>query len=261
MLLSGWAVFKRELKLYFRSPIAYAVTFALLLLFGFYTSSTIAQMVAINSQPDLSQGVAFNSGYLVVVSLNLWIFLLFITAPLLTMRLLAEENREGTLEVLMTLPMPDSAIVLGKFFAVWALYTLQLALTLLPILLIMPASSLDIAATGIAYLGAFLYGGAVLAIAMIFSALTKDQVIAAFLSASLILILYLAEFVAIWASGQSATLFVVNLIRELSLQAHYQATLLQGILRVEDLVYFLFVMILALFITTRLLESRRWRAI
>ena len=111
-----------------------------------------------------------------------------------------------------------------------------------------------------AYGGAWLYGGAVLAITLIWSAVTEDQIVAAFLGSATILVLYLAEIAAIWIAGQGSSSLLADFVRELGLQAHFSVTLAQGIVRAEDVVYFICVIIGALFITTRLVETRRWRA-
>jgi ABC-2 type transport system permease protein len=243
------AVFKREVGLYFRSPIAYAIAFALLLFFGIYFNGYIT---FINGQapadPTLIPG--------------LLVFLLFLIGPLLTMRLIAEETREGTLELLMTLPMNESAFIIGKFLAAWFFYTILLAFTLIYYAVL---SLVGIPDQGVAfgvYLGAWLYGGAVLAIAMVWSAVTEDQVVAAFLGAVTVLALYLAEIVAIWLSGQAqgtGQSLLADLVRELGLQAHF-STMQLGVIRAEDVLYFIFMIVGALFITTRIVETRRWRA-
>jgi len=98
----------------------------------------------------------------------------------------------------------------------------------------------------------------VLAIALIFSALTEDQIVAAFLGAATILVLYLANTAASALATQFPAL--AEIVRELGLPAHYDATMAAGILRLEDVLYFVFLIIAALFITTRLIEIRRWRS-
>jgi len=237
-----FAVFKREVALYFRSPIAYAIAFALMLFLGVLFNGFITQA---NGQFPADAGFAP----------NLITFLMFLIAPLLTMRLLAEESREGTLEVLMTLPMSESHFIVGKFLAAWAYYSV--VFYLLQTIIGVPDQGTAIGA----YFGAWLYGGAVLAITMIWSAVTEDQIVAAFLGAATILVLYLADFLAIWIAGQQTTASpAADFVRELGLQAHFNATLAQGVIRAEDIVYFVFVIVGALFITTRLVETRRWRA-
>jgi ABC-2 type transport system permease protein len=240
-----WAVFKREFGLYFRSPTAYAIAFAMLffisLLFNAYIGQGNGQFPADSTYAP-----------------GLLTFLTFLIAPLLTMRLLSEETREGTLEVMMTLPMGDFQFVLGKFLAAWAYYTVLLLLTLVYHLILLSVGTPDLGAAFGAYFGAWLYGGAVLAVTMIWSAITEDQIVAAFLGAATVLVLYLADAASSWLSANSPGL--AEFVRELGLTAHYDATLMRGIVRPEDILYFVFMMIGALFITTRIVETRRWRA-
>ncbi len=247
-----FAVFKREMGVYFRSPIAYAISFALLLFFGLLFSNALSSA---NQQQQPASGVNFVP--------NLLTFLMFLVAPLLTMRLIAEENREGTLEVLMTMPIRESQFILGKYLAVWAFYTILLLLTVIYHIIVTTVGIPDNGQVLGMYFGAWLYGGATLAVCMIWSAMFEDQIVAAFFGAGTILLLYLADIAANWASSLpdanlSATLS--GIINELGLQAHYEATLLQGIVRAEDVLYFVFLIVGALFITTRIVEVRRWRS-
>jgi ABC-2 type transport system permease protein len=254
-----FAVFKRELALYFRSPIAYAVAFALLMFIGVLFSGNLAQAVSYNAGAMQQGGQGVTASDLNLAP-SLLTFLMFLIAPLLTMRLLAEESREGTIEVLMTLPMSEGQFIIGKFLAVWAYYTVLLLLTVIYHLLLTLVGIPDMGVQFGSYFGAWLYGGAVLAVSMIWSAITEDQIVAAFLGAATILVLYLAESAALAISNQGAASGAADFIRTLGLQAHYNATLQNGIIRAEDIVYFLFLIIGALFITMRIVETRRWRA-
>jgi ABC-2 type transport system permease protein len=241
------AVFKREVGLYFRSTIAYAVAFALMLFFGVYFNGYLA---FVNGQSPADPTVVP----------GLLVFLLFLVAPLLTMRLLAEESREGTLELLMTLPMNESSFIVGKFLAAWFYYTILLGLTVVFYVILTMVGVPDQGSAFGTYLGAWLYGGAVLAVSMIWSAVTEDQVVAAFLGAVTILALYLTDIIAQWVAGQATTSSgLADFVRELGLQAHF-ITMQNGVIRLEDVLYFVFMIIGALFITTRIVETRRWRA-
>lgn len=244
-----FAVYKRELGQYFRSPIAYGVAFAIIFFLSLLFNGFVNQ--ANGSYPADS---TYAPGLLT--------FLTFLIAPLLTMRLLAEEAREGTLEVLMTLPMNESQFIIGKFLAAWSYYTLILLFTLIYHVILTTIGTPDLGAAFGAYLGAWLYGGAVLAITLIWSAITEDQIVAAFLGAGTVLVLYLAEIAAAWVGGQQASTSsgIADFIRELGLQAHYDATMARGIIRAEDIIYFVFMIIGALFITVRIVETRRWRS-
>ena len=244
-----FAVFKRELGLYFRSPVAYAIAFALLLFFGLLFSNSLSQA---NQQAPADQ-VNYIPSVLT--------FLLFLVAPLLTMRLLSEEAREGTLEVLMTMPITEAQFIIGKFLAVWAYYTVLLLLIGIYYVILTLVGVPDSGRAFGMYLGAWLYGGAALAVTMVWSAVTEDQVVAAFLGAATVLVLYLAEV----AAGAISNIPNVNpnlgaFIRELGFQAHYDSTMLNGVIRAEDVLYFVFMIIAALFITTRIVEVRRWRS-
>lgn len=244
-----FAVFKRELSLYFRSPIAYAIAFAVLFFLGVIFASNLFQF---NQRVTADQ---FN------IMPSYLTFLMFLVAPLLTMRLLAEEAREGTLEVLLTLPMNEAHFVIGKFLAAWAYFGVVLAITLLHVLILGSYGALDPGRTFAMYLGGLLYGGATIALSLIWSAITEDQVVAAFLGAATVLVLYFADLAANALSGVSADLGpgLAAFIRELGLQAHYN-TMSQGIIRAEDLLYFGFIISGSLFICILIVGSRRWRA-
>ena len=252
-----FAVFKRELALFFRSPIVYVIGFALMLLMGFFFVSIVGGMSDSNQSGYAQQ---LYTGNLAVTNyMSLFTFLQFIFAPLLTMRLLAEEQREGTLEVLMTLPMNDWAFVVGKFLAVWAVYTFLLALTGIYLYLLSTVAVLSSGIVFSAYFGAWLYGGAVMAVALIWSAVSEDQLVAAFLGAATILVLYLATPF----SSQIGDLLgpqAADFARELGLSVHYDSRMLNGLLQAHDVVYFLILMGIALFITTLIVGSRRWRS-
>ncbi|NDJ60488.1 MAG: ABC transporter permease subunit [Chloroflexi bacterium] len=244
--LPFWAVFKRELAVYFRSPVAYAIAFAVLFFLGLLFNAFISQ-----TNGQFPADATYIPGLIT--------FLLFLIAPLLTMRLLAEEAREGTMEVMMTLPMNETQFIIGKFLAAWAYYTIVLLLTVVHLVILAQIGIPDMGAAFGAYFGAWLYGGAVLAVSMIWSAITEDQVVAAFLGAATILVLYLADVAAIWLANQGSVTGVADFVRELGLNAHYGPTLARGVIRAEDVVYFILMIVGALFITTRIVETRRWR--
>ena len=257
---SIWAVYKRELRLSFQSITAYAIMFGFLFAYGVIVSSNVANISDFNLEFAGSDVKLLTANEVLSLSLSTLMFLLFLIAPLLTMRLLAEESREGTLEVLMTLPVSESRFIIGKFLAVWTFYTVMLLLTLVHTYMISTISPIDSGLIASAYIGGWLFGGAVLAMTMIWSAITEDQIVAAFMGAMMIILLLLADSVAIWASGQDITAGAVEFIRELGLQAHYHDTLLEGVIRVHDILYFLLIIVGGLFVTTRLVETRRWRA-
>jgi len=254
-----WAVYKRETALFFRSTVAYAISAALILFLGILFADSVYRY-NLNNQSPYAQQILTGEDVITNIA-GVLTFLMFVIAPLLSMRLLSEESREGTLEVLMTLPMSEGAFVIGKFLAAWTFYTFVLGLTLVQVALLVsigvrpdPGLMLSI------YIGAWLYGGAVLAVSLIWSAVTEDQIVAAFLGAASILVLYLADSVAGLAEAQPSIASVANFVRELSLPTHYHETLMAGIVRAEDIAYFILLMIACLFVTTVIVGTRRWRA-
>ena len=253
------AVYKREVSVYFRSFIAYAVGFAVIGFIGLLFMGNLN--IAVQQQANVQQAGGIRPTDLVRFNLDVFVFLMFLIAPLLTMRLLSEESREGTLEVLMTLPMGEWVFVVAKFLAAWTYYTFLLLLTFLHVVLIWAiAPEMNWTFIGVMYLGAWLYGGAALAITLIWSAITEDQLVAAFLGSATILALFLSESLAVIVSEQALFQGAADFVREIGLSPHFQATMLSGILRAQDIAYFILMIILPLFITTLIVGTRRWRA-
>jgi ABC-2 type transport system permease protein len=241
-LRSLWIVFRRELTQYFTSPIAYLIAFAVLLLGGFIFNSDLAA----RNGKEITDGV--------VILVYFAQFTLFF-APLLTMRLLAEENREGTIELLMTLPIRDSHLVLGKFLGAWAYYSILLALTLIYQIVLVWLSPPDLGAVFSGYLGLWLYGGAAIAIGTLFSALNENQIVAAFLSMAVLLLLWQAEMAGVAINNR----LLAEFIRKFSFQTHYLYSFAIGLVRLDDLIFFAGVIAVSIFFTTQVVESRRWR--
>ncbi|MBN1287361.1 MAG: ABC transporter permease subunit [Anaerolineae bacterium] len=240
---SVWAIFKRELGQYFVSPIAYFVAFVILLIMG----------LAFNAYLEIwkDQRTTASAPALVGFFVSLMVFM----APLLTMRLLAEENREGTIELLLTMPVRDIDIVLGKFLGAWAYYTLLLLVTVVYQLILASVAQPDMGAAIASYIGAWLYGGASLAVGLMFSALTENQIVAGFLGLSALMVMFQANTFALSISDPNLR----ELVRALSTGTHYYRSFANGIVRLEDVLFFVFVMAGALFVAVRMVESRRWR--
>lgn len=235
-------IFLRETGQYFASPIAYLIAAAFLLLTGLLFNGDLAYSVAVKSV-DPSLVPSF-------LSLVLVFF-----APLLTMRLMAEEGREGTLELLLTAPVRDSDIVFGKFLSAWFYYTLLLAATFSYQIILSSIATPDMAHTMSAYIGIWLYGGATLAVGLLFSSATENQIVAAFLSMAALLMLWFGDI----AGDIIADLEWAYFARNLSLTGHFSTSFAVGLIRAEDIAYYAGVIVVTLFITIRLVESRRWR--
>ncbi|MBI4328778.1 MAG: ABC transporter permease subunit [Chloroflexi bacterium] len=182
---------------------------------------------------------------------------LLLLAPVLTMRLLAEEQKMGTLELLLTAPVRDSEIVLGKFLASFIMVAVTLALTLyFPFLLFLFGGDPDLVPILTGYLVLLLVGAMAVSVGIFGSALTSNQIVAAVLSTGLLMVLWLANLTSNLAGGSEIAWKTA--VDYLAISGHMQ-DLAFGILNTTDLVYFVTVIAFFLFVTIRVLETRRWR--
>ena len=234
-----WTITWRELKAYFVSPLAYILIAAFTVAVGFlfYLNLRASQQASLDSDFGLA------------------IFLMMFFAPLLTMRLLAEEQRMGTLELLLTAPVRDYEIVLGKFFASLAVYIAMLVPTLWHWFILERYGSPDTGPVLSGYLGVLLVGGAFLSIGILTSALSANQVVAAFVSMATLIMLWVIGAGVSFTAGTGP---LADFLQFLTVTQHYQ-DFLNGVIDSQHIIYFLSIILVALFITTRLVESRRWR--
>ena len=227
----------REFKSYLASPTAYVVTGIFLLLTGFFFS--------------ISPSTYFETSIR-----GLWEFwgtlLLLLLASVLTMRLLAEERKMGTLELLLTAPVRDSEVILGKFLGSLGILTVMLALTFYYPILLMWFGDPDMGPIITGYLGLFLLGGASLAVGLFASSLTSNQLVAAMVAGGIIF--------ALWFAGLAAGLLpeaMGEVISYLSLYHHF-SSFLRGVIDTRGIIYYLSITVLFLFLATRSIESSRW---
>lgn len=236
-------VFRREISQYFASPVAYIIAAAFLLVNGLVFNNEITRALTVRPVDPATVPVFLS-------------FAMVFFAPLLTMRLLAEESREGTLELLLTAPVGDLDIVVGKFLSAWGYFSLLLLLVMIPQAIILEnITEPDLGHMLASYVGIWLYGGAGLAVGLLFSSITENQVLAAFLSMSFLLLMWLGDL----AGEIVATVQLANLIRTLTLQGHFSTSFAYGLFRAEDVVFFAGIITASLFITIQVLVSRRWR--
>ena len=232
-----WAIARRELYSYFVSPVAYVVGALFLLISGFLFSIILGVSNEATMRPLFG---------------NFAVIFLFIV-PALTMRLLAEEQRTGTLELLLTAPVRDWELVLGKFLGVFLLLLAMLAVTLVYPAILVLAGNPDRGPVLAGYLGVILQGAAFLAVGLFASSLTQNQIIAALLAFVILLILWLAD-----ALGQFTTGRIGDLFRFLSITRHFDE-FPRGVIDTRNVIYFLSVIAAALFFTVLSVHSRRWR--
>lgn len=253
---SFWPIFKRELRAYFVSPIAYVFMVMFLLIAGYFFYSSFAFFNFIGFQamanPMMARSLNITEGVLRPLFGNLGVVLLFVM-PLLTMRLFAEEKKQGTIELLLTYPVRDLAAVLAKFAASLAVFTLTLALTALYPILLAAFATPEIGPIVAGYLGLFLLGAAFIALGALASSLTENQIVAAAISFGALLLLWVIGWSSQFATGTSG-----RLLSHLSLLEHFDS-FPKGIIDTKDVIFYLNFIVFCLFLTLRSLESHRWR--
>jgi ABC-2 type transport system permease protein len=236
-------LFRREFGAFFITPTAYIIAAGFMLFTGVFFAQEF-QSAAIQRIPINPATIPSLISYMLVFF-----------APLFTMRLFAEEKREGTVELLLTAPVSEASIVVAKFAAAWAYVTLLLGITVVYQAILAAFAPQDLGHTLLAYIGIWLYSGAVLSIGMMFSALTENQIVAAFFSLLTLLILYVGDAVA----ALIGNLAIAEVVQELSLDSHYSASFAAGLFKAEDAAFFAGIIVIMLFLTMRILESNRWR--
>lgn len=242
-----WTIAKREYKLYFGSPAAYMVAFMILLVLGliFYVN------ILAGSMQQFQQASA--PGVQVILGPMVTLFLF--ATPAITMRLLAEEQRLGTLELLLTAPVRDWELVVGKWLGGFLfILTIILITWVYPIVLnrlVEPGIDQGPLLTG--YVGIVLFSMALVAIGVTVSSLFSNQIAAFFATLGVYLLLWLIGMPAQAMGGGGA------LLSYLDFSEHFYNTLYQGIIELGDVIYYLSVTALALFLGTVFVEIRRWR--
>jgi ABC-2 type transport system permease protein len=246
----------KELKSYFASPIAYILMafFGLIFGFGFYTAtrdmmrySFQAQMMGQMPQMNVNdQIIKPLLGFASTVALFL--------IPMITMRTFAEEKNRGTIELLLTSPVTDMQIILGKWLGAMLLYLCVLAMSMVNIGLLFAWGRPDIKPVLVAYLGLILQGGCLLGIGVFISTLTRNQIIAGGVTFFVCLLLWLLS----WFTAFDSTGFA-QVINYISIVTHFE-NFSKGVLETKDVIFYLSMIFFSLFLTSRAMESLRWRA-
>jgi len=228
---------KKEFKAYFDSPVAYVVITLFLLIAGWQ----YATGMFLSNTPDLRS----------LFGIIRFILLFFI--PAVSMRLLSEEKRLGTIELLMTLPIKDWQLVLGKYIAAYLLILVTLLLTLVHFVSITFLGEPDVGATIAGYIGLFLVVGVYLSIGIFTSALTQNQIVSFILSFVIIFFFFIIDKVIFLFPG-----FIANILEFLSIDFHFN-NIARGVLDSRDVIYFVSLIFVFLFLTVQTLESRKWK--
>ncbi len=256
-----YAIYRKEMGHYFVSPVAYVVVSLFLLVSGFFFGLYLTDAIEQSMQAEL-QGMRFGMpppfdapsqvlrGFLGFLAL-VFLFIL----PALTMGAYADERKRGTMELLMTSPIDEAGIVLGKFLASLTLFALMLLPSACYFVFIFlhsdPAAPLRVLLAG--YLGVLLFGGALLALGTFLASLTENQIIAFVLTFGAFLMLWAIDFGS-HGSGTAAG----QVVQYLSVINHFE-DFTRGIIDTSAVIYYVSFIVLFIFLTVRSIDSMRWR--
>jgi ABC-2 type transport system permease protein len=249
------AIARRELQAYFASPIAYIVIGFYALLFGYFFYALLFFFERQSMQMGMGMGpTSMNVNQMLISPLlmNASVVVLFVL-PMITMRTYAEEKRSGTIELLLTSPLTDWQIILGKFVGAMGLYAAMLAVTLLHIGILFAFGNPEWKPIATGYLGLLLMGGCFISVGLLISSLTKNQIVAGMVTFAVFLLLWVINWMgsAMGPTGQA-------ILSHLSITEHYD-DFARGIIDTTHLVYYISFIAFGLFLTARSVDSERWR--
>lgn len=252
-------ILNRELKSYFSSLTVYVVILMFLLMTGYFFYNLLAtfSIVSFQAQADpmlAKQYQLLNINETVIRPLfgSLGIILLMMT-PLLTMRLLAEEKKTGTIELLLTFPIKDVDVVLGKYLACLVVMLAMVLLTATYPVLLVTLGEPEVVPIATGYLGLVLIGAAAISLGIFTSSLTENQIVSASISFGMLFFFWLISYSVPLVSGGLG-----QFLSYLSINEHI-ASMSKGVVDTEDIIYYLCFIVLFLFLTLRSLETKRWR--
>ena len=229
-------IFQQELRSFFKSPVAYIVIVVYLVILGWFFTSNLF----INNLATLRTVFEMTP------------FLLLFFAPAMTMRLISEEKKAGTLELLITKPIQESEIIVGKFLAAWTLYFFTLLPTLCYTISVGLLGSLDIGSVLGGYLGLLLVGGVFIAISVFGSSVTENQVVAFIVSLFIVFVLFMLDKVLFYLPSA-----VANVLEYVSIDYHF-SNIARGVIDSRDLIYYASAVGFSLYLATAVLQKRRW---
>jgi ABC-2 type transport system permease protein len=252
-----YALYSKELKVFFSMPIAYALLAVFIGLSGYFFSSiagyyAMVSLRAMNQYNRSMMDLSVVEGIFRPFFHNM-VVILILMVPVITMRIFAEEKREGTAELLFTYPVSDTAIVLAKFASTLTVFGIMLAGSLSSFIILRFAIAFDLGPVISGFLGLFLIGSAFLMLGLFISTTTESQIVAAVISFGILLFFMVLP----WAS-QSASPFWGKVINNISVVTHFDS-FAKGVLDTADITYYLGFILVFFFLTLRLLESKQWR--
>lgn len=254
-----YLIAKKELQSYFSSPVAYVIITIFLVITGYFFYNLFATFSTLSFQASTNPAIAKQSNLLNITETvirplfgNISMIMLLMM-PLLTMRLFSEEKKSGTIELLMTYPITDTELVFGKFFACITVFSLMLLSTLTYPAMVMFFGQPETGPIITGYIGLFLMGSAFISIGIFASSITENQIISATLSFGVLFLF--------WMMGYSISFMSPTfgrIISSISFIGHIEG-FAKGLIDTTDIIYYLIFSALFLFLTLRVLESKRWR--
>jgi ABC-2 type transport system permease protein len=248
------AIAGKELRGYFSSPIAYVLLGFFALVFGWFFYVPLAFFNRQSMQMGMGMGGNLNINTMLIgpVLSNTTVLILFVM-PMITMRTYAEEKRSGTIELLLTSPLTDLQIILGKFLGAMGLFVAMLALTLIHLAILFLYGNPDWKPILTGYLGLILMGGCFLSVGLLISSLTKNQIVAGMVTFAVFLMLWVINWIGSFV-GPTAQAVLAHL----SITDHFD-DFQRGIIDTKHLVYYLSFIAFGLFLTAKSVDSERWR--
>ena len=248
------AIAQRELNAYFGSPIAYVLIGFFALLFGWFFYVPLAYFEQQSMQMGMNPMQTMNINQMLIgpTLMNTTVIMLFLF-PLITMRTYAEEKRSGTIELLLTSPVTDVQIILGKFLGAMALYACMLALSMIHIAILFIYGNPEWKPIVTGYLGLLMMGGCFLSLGLFISSLTKNQIVAAMATFAVFLMLWVINWIGTFVGPTTQAV-----LAHLSLTEHFD-DFARGIIDTKHIIYYLSFMAFGLFLTAKSVDSERWR--
>jgi ABC-2 type transport system permease protein len=247
------AIADRELRSYFASPIAYIIVGFFLLPFGVFFYLYLAAFVRQGlQQAQFGGAMNINQNVIRYVLQNASVIILFIM-PMITMRTYSEEKRSGTIELLLTSPLTDVEIILGKFFGALGLYIAMLSVTLPYMGILFYYGNPEWRPLVAAYLGLLLMGGAFVSLGLLISSTTNNQIVAGIVSFVVFLLLWIVGWFA-----DSAGPTIGPITSWLSITEHFD-DFSKGIIDTKHVLYYLSLITFGLFLTAKSVDTERWR--
>src|SRR5262245_15520255 len=251
------AIANKELRSYFAGPIAYIAIGLWALLYGYFFIAILQYFVRQSMQMGGPMGMGastanVNQQMIRPLLQNVTIMILFIM-PMVTMRTYAEEKRSGTIELLLTSPLSDFQIIMGKFLGAMALYGVMLLVTMIHIALLFIYGQPEWKPILTAYLGLLLLGGCFISLGLLISSLTRNQIVAGMVTFAVFLLLWIVTWIGSFSgpTGDALTqyLSIIDHLDDFS----------KGVLDTKHLIYYLSFITFGLFLTAKSVDSERWR--